>query len=704
MGKLFRLAACLSLQFLNPWGMIPMKNSKKIEQYILAHEKLLVVTLLLLLGMIIYVPRIWQLGFYAEDWYVLWGGKLTGFFKIFDMHLVDRPMLGLHSAILYFFFGEHPLPYHIYTLGLRILSSIVLYFVIRKGFIDSFFAGLFGSIIFLLYPGFLVQPVAFTHSNYLLAFLLVISSLLTTISFLDSKNKNLRILLVILSGGFAVVGYSLMEWFIAFELIRLVLMYRKLNSINTEQRFFQKLVVLVKKYLPVGVFVLIFLVVRVFVFKSARSTTDIGETLQLIFQSPIEFTINFFVITFHNIFAEIFAAWVVPLYRLFNLTTNKDLLFAIFVALIVILIILFSIRVIGKKETNLDELQIKTKQLIWLSLSFILVSLIPLSVINRNIAFDSLYSKYSLPGLFGVCLLITTLLSSIRSKGLKNSVLFLLVFIGVVTNQLNSAYYRDYSDIQKRLWWQLSWRTPNVKEGSTLLPLLPEGYRFSDNWEIWSQANLTYGDIENPLRLNAEVINSETIRNIISNYSYGRNFRKIHLVVDMNNPLVIGMSSPTACVHFIDGTNYETMVSDDNIINLISERSKIDLLDVGSMTSIKPDPILFGPEPEHDWCYYYQKASLYRQQENWQELNKLSDEAIDSGFVPTYADEWLPMYEGYVRTNQIDEANNLAGIIKSDELFVINYCPVKVDLLENSSEIEKTMTNDICSWFINKYR
>jgi hypothetical protein len=172
----------------------------------------------------------------------------------------------------------------------------------------------------------------------------------------------------------------------------------------------------------------------------------------------------------------------------------------------------------------------------------------------------------------------------------------------------------------------------------------------------------------------------------------------------MNTALLVSMASPTSCVHVIDGDNYETMVEDDNLVVLISERSKIKMLDVDSLVQLAPNPVWFGSEPKHDWCYYYQKASLYRQQEKWKELNQLADEVIEAGITPQQADEWLPMYEGYIQTKQMEGANFLSNILKSDELFVTNYCPAKLALLENGTERQKYVTGDLCSWFIEMYR
>ena len=42
-------------------------------------------------------------------------------------------------------------------------------------------------------------------------------------------------------------------------------------------------------------------------------------------------------------------------------------------------------------------------------------------------------------------------------------------------------------------------------------------------------------------------------------------------------------------------------------------------------------PYLLGPEPEHDWCYYFEKAELARQQADWQQVAMLGDQALGDG-------------------------------------------------------------------------
>src|SRR5205809_8081211 len=63
------------------------------------------------------VPYVWRLGFYSDDWYVLYhfhSETLQHSFGIQSALRYDeaRPVQGLYLALLYQLFGFHPLGYH----------------------------------------------------------------------------------------------------------------------------------------------------------------------------------------------------------------------------------------------------------------------------------------------------------------------------------------------------------------------------------------------------------------------------------------------------------------------------------------------------------------------------------------------------------------------------------------------------------------
>jgi hypothetical protein len=81
---------------------------------------------------------------------------------------------------------------------------------------------------------------------------------------------------------------------------------------------------------------------------------------------------------------------------------------------------------------------------------------------------------------------------------------------------------------------------------------------------------------------------------------------------------------------------------------------------------VSPDMDIFGSEPPHQWCYFFQKADLARQTKDWNRVIALYDQAQQSGFTPKFGAEYIPFIEAYARTGDWQTAYDLT--IAADEL------------------------------------
>ncbi|NPV56663.1 MAG: hypothetical protein HPY76_08340 [Anaerolineae bacterium] len=79
--------------------------------------------------------------------------------------------------------------------------------------------------------------------------------------------------------------------------------------------------------------------------------------------------------------------------------------------------------------------------------------------------------------------------------------------------------------------------------------------------------------------------------------------------------------------------------------------SNIDLISPGNATP----PWLFGDEPAHTWCYFFQKAELARQNHDWDEINRLGDEAEAGGWQASQPAEYLPFLEAAARAGNLQD-------------------------------------------------
>ena len=71
----------------------------------------------------------------------------------------------------------------------------------------------------------------------------------------------------------------------------------------------------------------------------------------------------------------------------------------------------------------------------------------------------------------------------------------------------------------------------------------------------------------------------------------------------------------------------------------------------------QPYPVvIFGPEPDRGWCYFFQKADLARQMQDWESGVWLAEEASRQGLAPVSGVERLPFIEAYAHAGQWDAA------------------------------------------------
>jgi hypothetical protein len=148
-----------------------------------------------------------------------------------------------------------------------------------------------------------------------------------------------------------------------------------------------------------------------------------------------------------------------------------------------------------------------------------------------------------------------------------------------------------------------------------------------------------------------------------------RNMRNINIVRDYGKPLIISLPSGHSCVHVLDGRRLALPFFENSQIKEIAGYSNIELID----PSAKPITLresIFGSEPDHGWCYYYQKIDLALQTGNFTEAARLADEANQKGLTPTDDTEWVPVIEAYARTAQ---THKTAATVKKIDKGVRNY-------------------------------
>lgn len=76
-----------------------------------------------------------------------------------------------------------------------------------------------------------------------------------------------------------------------------------------------------------------------------------------------------------------------------------------------------------------------------------------------------------------------------------------------------------------------------------------------------------------------------------------------------------------------------------------------------------PPAHVFGAEPEHGWCFYYEKAALAAQLKDWPRVRELMAEARELGLSSSYGFEWLPLLEAHAASEDWVQATETSEFI-----------------------------------------
>jgi hypothetical protein len=649
---------------------------KQTIQKLFKNETFLAILLILLTTVITYGVSIPSLGYYYDDWYLLWSGKARGAESIISLFSTDRPFMGVVYSYDYRLLGDSILNWHLYALLWRFLCGLAFFWILRLIWPKQKYITTLMAILFVVYPGFLSQPDANTKQNHLFGFGTGLLSIAFMLQALKTNSRMWKILYSVISIVLTANYLFIYEYMIGLEGMRLILLGVTLfqNGL-TELRVFLKS--LLRIWWPYPLVMAGFLYWRLFIFEGSRNATDANQlalnyrsdltsmSLRLIFESLKDFRDT-------TLFA-----WFVQPFQLYTSAKYTNLVLSFLIAGIVIgLVWLYSILFKKLQGDEVDEADTPglTKNFVWMGAFITLCAITPVILSAREFNPTDTYKSYGLHPTAGVIILIAGLILMVQPRFRKLGFLT-LVIISVSTQFLNATNWARYWDDQRETWWQLTWRAPDIKNNTLVMAYLTADFAFQQDYEVWGPVNLIYrpGPSKIP-QISAEVLNQDTAINILRGEVLSRHMRDFSLRRDFTKLLLISLPSENSCIHVIDGT-----------LPIYSEYESLLIRRVGAYSMIKritpegkppvPPVAIFGTEPAHDWCFYYQKASLARQIGNWNEVGRLYDETVAKNLEAGDKSEVFPFLEGLVNLGRYDDARKLVETkVKGSDILSYYFC------------------------------
>jgi hypothetical protein len=609
------------------------------------------------------------LGFYWDDWPVLLTHKLLGSEGLWQFYTFDRPISAWTYVVTLPVLGYSAPAWHIFTLLLRWLTCLGLWLTLRGIWPSRARQAALVTALFAVYPIFIQQPIAVAYSQHWITYLLFFVSLAAMVYAV--RRPRLFWPLTSLSLLTAALHLATMEYFAGLELVRPLVLWLALANESALPR--QRLVRTLRSFIPYLVVLLGFLLWRLFLLEIPGEDVNRPTLLLGLLQTPLTSIQRLLQIILQDGAYTLITTWA----RLLDpglLEFSRTMLLFWLAALVTVVAASIFFSFYRRADAEDHPIDRWPHQAMFLGLAIILLGTLPVWLSDRQMTSGLYADRFGLPAMFGAALFWVGLVYWLIA-GRNKRVLVLSILLGLTVGMhLQTANdFRWSSELQQRFYWQLYWRAPSIVPGTAIYSD-GEIFPYVGWYSTAAGINLLYPD-EQGSDLNYWFFSlGREIEYRMDEFLAG-----ITLEQRLRIYTFEGESQAGLVLHYQPGDFdcLAVLTQEDDILPDLPDvtRRALPNSDLGRIlkgSGSPPDPRIFGPEPEHGWCYYYQKAALAQQFGDWETVIALGDQVRDKGFRPRRsasdtAHEWLPFIQGYAMTGQLERASSISQQILAED-------------------------------------
>jgi hypothetical protein len=655
---------------------------------------------LLLLSLINYAPLIPWLGFYWDDWPTIWFFHSLGADGFREVFAVDRPLLSWMFMLSTPIMGESTIAWQIFGLFTRWLGGLTLWWMLRTLFPRWKMLAAWAAMLFVIYPGFRQQYISVTYSHgfiYMSLFFLSLGLMILAV-----REPSRFWYLMIISIFLSTIILFTVEYYFGLELMRPVILWLVLAEKASSYRERIKRVLLY--WSPYLLLLLAFVMWTLFLHETPRGDIQIFNELSA---NPAQAVFNLIRTIFQDAIEASLIAWTKTL-NLFNLSSLTPLDFLLYSAIVLgttVLAFLFLTKLQeGDRDNEISNEKVNNSGAITY-IAFGALAILtggwPFWVTDLELKLRFPLDRFTLPLMFAACILAAGVVKQLfKARSQQALIVGLLVGFAAGFHYMDAVTYRQEWQAQKDFFWQLTWRAPGIKPYTTLLtPELPFEY-YSDN-SLTAPLNWTY-DPHNTsnylsyLMLDLEARLGNALTHFGANIPINHPYRAMSFSGNMSQMLVF-FYEPPRCVTIFDPGSGTILPDSPRFIPEALALSNPGLIITDADPPAAPPTHIFGPEPEHEWCYYFQKAELARQKGDWNEVARLGDQVFMyfDNLRPESAVELIPFIEGYAHVGRWQETIQLFTTASQMSAETIPFLCTTWDRIDNS--ISPTMLDTAAS-------
>jgi hypothetical protein len=605
----------------------------------------LVLAVLLLLLIFAYVPKMHNAGWIPDEWLRIFTIENEGPFYLVREFMIDRPLRGYMERFLITIIGTRMLHFQLIGLFLRLIDTIAFFAILMFLFPKRREENLMASALALIFPGYgqqmhsmdyMAQMVS--HAAMVLSFVVCLLPIYFKKAWLHAIAIPVSLLLVITSAG-------IMELYIGMDLFRYFLIYLALRQYSRQPVTFGRFAAYSAPY-TLGT--IAFSVWRVFFFENQRASIETGPMLENL--KSLQGLMQLAGALFENLYRLIISAWYQPLIAYFEYI-RLDWLAAAVMMTFAGAAAQFLITRLNRQPSSPEQGSHSDPYARWMVIGgvvFAIGSLAPIVFGGREIVYSTTArDRFSFPGMMGSVMIVVGVLSLLRPQ-LRNGIWLVLAVSSLLVHSgianLNEIRYQT----ERTTWWQFSWRVPDL-EPKTVVTGRVDNVAWNESQAIWSPINLMYHPGRPYVIIGGEVLNSGTQEFVTEQILSPQRKRGYSWTNDFSQVLIFSRPEGS-CLQMLDGKHPEISGKVDKIIQAVAPFSQLERIDPFAEKQPQLDPNYFGTEPGHDWCYYYQKAQLARQQRDWDLAAGLGAEALANGYTPNDPVEWIVIVQAFAYT------------------------------------------------------
>ncbi len=613
---------------------------------------------LLLMIFTAYGLQIPWLNFQGDDWHLIWL-----FYRMGDLspsfNLTRFSTQWLFQAVMPWL-APIPWQWFLSTLILRWLGGMSLYVLLKALFDkEEIPAGPF-TILYCLYPGFLVSYLPLTFLFQFFQPICLFLSFYFMVAWIKGDRERKRWLLVV-AVFLAAANLLLSEYFFLLELLRPFVIWMTLKKKEEKTPILSQVFHYWKPFLAVFTTILL---VRVWTQLSSGGRAML--TLDRLTLQPAVFLPQFG----RQIIQDFNAILIQPIIAAFtpqlHLQSGQDWIIIVG-AVLTVFIFFFYMR---KRPINDQNRPARFVPLIVLSLATFLLAALPfwLAGLKAYFGFEML-NRMALPQGLSFTLLLWGLLQLLpmRWRWLRDGLLAFLAGSFALLQLQSAALFRAEWEQRRDIIQQLAWRAPSLTPGTVILMNDP-GFLLSGENSLAAELNWNYVPHAHPHQADYFIyFNEHRFLSDIPDWQTNRVVEQMHMIGPTAlNPtrLLVIQLNPTGCLRVLDP---QLDLLDKSITSfthtyLPQARQSVILADRAD-NSLPLDPAIYGKEADHGWCYYYQKTDLALQLGDWLVAGEYAERGLE--LMPANVDsaELHPFIEALAHNSKWDSARKLTEAI-----------------------------------------